>query len=414
MRLLVVTPHYPPDGGPSAPLFGLLCETLVRRGMDVTVIAAVPHYPSGRVLKEYRGHLVRRTEENGVRVLRVWVPSINRSRLLQRGLQFFCFQVGAAVSGFSRRYDIALFANPGLVVWLPFAVHAVLRRIPSVFSVYDVYPDVGIALGVFRGRAAISTVAALERFCLRHASFVRIISESFAPSLRRLGVPDSRLTLIYDYVDTELIKPLPRGNAFAAENGLLDRFVVLYAGNLGLSQGLENVLLAADLLSSYPDILFLFVGDGTGRSALLSEAQKRQLDNVRFLPFQPRPRLAEVLATANTSLVILKKGIGIQSQPSKVLSILASGRPLLASLDEQSAAADLVKRSAAGLWVPPDDPERLAEAVLTLRNAPERCEELGRNGRQYAERHHSVKSAAEQFESLFCVAIEERRSRRKK
>ena len=414
MRLLVVTPHYPPDGGPSAPLIGMLCETLARRGLDVTVIAAAPHYPSGRVLKEFRGRWIRSTEENGIHVLRVWVPSLNRSRLLQRALQFLCFQVGASLAGLSRRYDAALISNPGLEVWLPFAVHSVLRRTPSVFIVYDVYPDVGIALGIFRNRAVISAVAALERFCLRRAVCVRIISESFVPSLRALGVPASKLVLIYDYVDTDLIKPLPRENVFAAENGLSGRFVVLYAGNIGLSQGLENVLQVAERLSSCSDLLFVFVGDGAGREALVAAAQKRRLNNVRFLPYQPRVRLPEVLASADVSLVILKKGIGIQSLPSKIFPILASGRPLLASVDEQSATADLVKRSKAGICIPPEDPERLAEAVQTLRNSPEMCKEFGQNGRRHAIQHHSVESASARFEALFESAVENRHARKKR
>jgi colanic acid biosynthesis glycosyl transferase WcaI len=406
VRLLVVTPHYPPDGGPSAPLFGMLCETLARNGMDVTVIAGTPHYPSGRVARDFRGRLIKRTEENGVRVFRVWVPSVDRTRLFLRALQFICYQAGATIAGFSGRYDVALFSNPGLDIWLPFAVHVVMRRIPAVYSVYDVYPDVGIALGIFRSPGVIRAVAALERFCLMKAFSVRIISRSFVPPLRNLGVPDSKLVLISDYVDTEMILPLPRDNTFAAENGFTDKFVVLYAGNIGLSQGLENVLQAAERLSSYPDILFVLVGDGTGRAPLVAESLKRQLNNVRFLPFQPRARLAEVLASADVGLVILKKGIGIQSSPSKSLSILASGLPLLASVDEQSATADLVNRSSAGLCVPAEDAGRLAEAVLALRGAPELRKRYGRNGRQYAVQHHSVESAAEKFKSLFQAAIE--------
>lgn len=405
MRLLVVTPHYPPDGGPSAPLFSMLCEALVRRGMDVTVIAAVPHYPSGRVLDGFRGRWIRRSEENGVRVIRVGVPSVDRTRLPLRALQFVCFQAAAAVQGLFRRYDVALFSNPGMDVWLTFAVHAVLRRIPAVFAVYDVYPDVGIALGVFRSRAVISAVAALERFCLRHSASVRIISGSFAPALVRLGVPDSKLVLIDDYVDTELFKPLSRANSFSVENGLADRFVVLYAGNIGLSQGLESVLLAAERLRAVTDVLFLFVGDGTGRAALVAEAEKRKLGNVRFLPFQPRARVPEMLAAADVGLVILKKGIGVQSLPNKVLSLLASGRPLLASVDEDSAAADLLRSSEAGLRVPPGDPQGMADAILALRRAPELRDAMGRNGRRHAVQHHSVGSAAERFEELFRSAI---------
>jgi colanic acid biosynthesis glycosyl transferase WcaI len=383
----------------------MLCEALVRRGMDVTVIAAVPHYPSGRVLEGFRGRWVRRSEENGVRVIRVGLPSVDRARLPLRALQFACFQAAAAVQGLFRRFDVALFPNPGMDVWLPFALHAVLRRTPTVFAVYDVYPDVGISLGIFRSRAVIAAVSWLERFCLDHAAAVRIISGSFAPALRRLGVPDSKLVLIGDYVDTEMIRPLARTNGFSAENGLADRFVVLYAGNIGLSQGLENVILAAERLRSYPDILFLFVGDGSGREALLSQAGRSRLDNIRFLPFQPRARVPEMLAAADVGLVVLKKGIGVQSLPNKMLSLLASGRPLLASVEEDSAAADLLRSSEAGLRVPPGDPQGLADAVLALRRAPELRDTMGRNGRRHAVQHHSVGSAAERFEDLFRSAV---------
>jgi colanic acid biosynthesis glycosyl transferase WcaI len=207
-----------------------------------------------------------------------------------------------------------------------------------------------------------------------------------------------------------LITPLPRANTFAAENDLAEKFVILYAGNIGLSQGLENVLLAAEKLSARPDPFFVFVGDGIGKPALVAEAQKRRLTNVRFLPFQPRVRLPEVLASADVSLVILKKGIGIQSLPSKIFPILASGRPLLASVDEQSAVADLIKRSKAGICVPPEDPGRLAEAVETLRSSPEVCREFGRNGRRHALEHHSLGSAAVRFEAVIKAAAARRRS----
>ena len=405
MRLLVVTMFYPPDGGPSAPLFGMLCETLVRRGMDVTVIAATPHYPSGLVPKEFRRGWITRSEVNGVRLLRVRVPSFDRSNLRHRALQFLCFQIGAVVAGFSGRYDAALFSNPALDVWLPFAVHVVLRRTPAVFSIADVYPDVGVTLGIFRHPLVIAAVAALERFCLKHSASVRVISESFMPAMRRLGVPESKIALIYDYADTALIMPLSRANAFAAEAGLDGRFVVLYAGNIGLSQGLENVLEAADRLRSHPDILFVFAGDGAGRAALVAEAKRRNLDNVRFLPSQPRSRLPELLASADIGLVSLKKGVGVQSLPNKTLSLLSCGRPLLASVDESSATAALVRRSGAGLCVPPEDPVRLAESILALKQAPGRREEMGRNGRRHAERHHSPDRAAALFEGLFRAAV---------
>jgi colanic acid biosynthesis glycosyl transferase WcaI len=404
MQILIVTPHYLPDGGPSAPLYAMLCEALVQRGHQVTAVAAVPHYPSGQVLPEYRGWRATRIVENGVEVIRLPVPSVDRSKMLARLLQFAVFQLGAAGVTLFSHCDVVLLSNPALSTGMPLAIASLLRTRPVVYSIHDVYPNVGIALGVFRQRWVVALVEACERFSLTRASIVRILSESFAPSLTALGVPASKLVMIYDWVDTDLIKPLARDNDFAREHGLLDRFVVLYAGNIGLSQGLEYVVAAAERLAGQPDVRFVFVGDGAGHSRLVSLAAERNLTNVQFLPFQPRARLPEVLATADVSLVTLKKGIGLASLPSKSFSIFASGRPLVASVDLASDTARLVQRSGAGLCVPPEDDERLAQAISTLRQDASLRDTFGKNGRAFALEHHSPQSAAIRFEHLFRLA----------
>lgn len=405
MRLLVVTLMYLPDGGAGAPLYGMLCEGMARRGHEVTVIAAVPHYPSGRVPPAYRGKWLQRTRENGVDVVRVRVPSLDRSDLKQRLLQFLGYQLGAVLAGRKQDFDVALFANPALEVGLPFAFLSRLGRKPAVFSVHDVYPDVGITLGIFRHPAVVAAVGALERFCLQRSRYVRVLSESFIRPLGALGVPAAKIHLIYDWVDTELIRPLPRDNGFAREQGLSDNFVVLYAGNLGFSQGLEQVLLAAQLLQEQREIKFVLVGEGAGKESLMRQAARLALANVQFVPFQPRSRLPEVLATADVSLVPLQKNVGLASLPSKSFSILASGRPLIAGVDEASDTRRLVERSGGGLGIPPEDPAALAQAIVHLKENPDLRQQMGRRGRQYALRHHSSQAAAAAFEQLLQAAL---------
>ena len=405
MHVLMLVPHYEPDLGPSAPLFAMLGAGLAERGHQVTVITTVPHYPSGHVAAPYRGLKIWRSVENGVEVFRVPVPSLRRSSLSLRVMQFVCYQLGATWVGRSQQFDVALVANPALWVWLPFTWLIRRRRKPAVFAVFDVFPDVGVTLDVFRNRSVIGAVSQLERFCLRNSAVVSILSDSFRPGLRALGVPDEKMAVTYGWVDTDLIRPMPRSNLFAQEQQLVDSFVVLYAGNLGLSQGLENVLAASELLTSERDIRFVLVGDGAGRESLVREAAKRQLPNLRFLPFQSRQRLPEVMATASVSLVQLRKGIGADSLPSKIWSILASGRPILAAVDEGSEAWKLVMRAEAGLCVPPDNPAELARAVLTLKNDPGLRERLGENGRRWAERYNSPQAAAARHEALLAEAM---------
>lgn len=409
MRIMVAVPHYKPDGGPSAPLFTMLCEELARRGHQVTVLTAVPHYPSGQVPKEYRGKLRMQADENGVRIIRVALPSLDRSDLVRRIIQFASYQIGATLAGWNHKCDVFLTVTAALQVWLPFTFLSVLRRRPAVYSVHDIYPDVGVRLGVFRHKAVIHLVASLEDFCLKHAARVRILSESFKPGLLARGVAESKISLIYDWIDTDLFKPLPRDNDFAVEHDLVDRFVVLYAGNIGVLQGLEYVLEAANLLKDSDDIRFVFVGDGSARNALVEKADRLDLPNVKFLGYRPFAQMPEVLATADVSLVTLLRGSGFGALPSKSFAILASGRPMLASVDEGSETWNLVERAEAGLCTPPESPSRLAEAILTLKRDKALRQRLGRNGRIWVKRHHSPQSAAEQFEKLLLAAISSRK-----
>jgi colanic acid biosynthesis glycosyl transferase WcaI len=399
MRILIVTPYYAPDLGPSAPLVAMLAEDLTQLGHKVTVMAAVPHFPSGQVSPEYRGRLWQWSEEHGVRVCRVRVPSGRRANLRHRLLTFLVFQVSASLAGLRLAYDAALITNPALETGLPFALLAWLRRKPCLFSVWDLYPEVGVRLGIFRKPLARAVVGAIEDFCLRRAAAVQVLSEGFGPALQARGVAARRLVVIPPWLDTEFIRPLPRSNPFSCEHGLDGCFVVMYAGNLGLSQGLEGFLQAAQLLADQPSIQFVLVGDGANREALERQAAASQLDNVRFLPFQPRERLPEVLASADVSVVSLRPGTAGDSLPSKVFPLLASGRPIIAAVDEGSDVCRLVEHAGAGIGVPPADPRRLAEAIECLAGQPGLRDEMGRKARDYAVEHFHRRGAAERFEA---------------
>jgi len=400
MRVLIFGSHYEPDLGPSAPLYTMLCENLVKLGHQVTMITPVPHYPSGRVAMEYRGKLFWRSVEKGVEVIRIRLPSVDRSKLPLRFLQYIVYQLGTSWIGLSKKYDVVISGSSSLTAWLPFALLVVLRRKPSIYSVHDVYPKVGVTLGFFRHEPVIALVSAMERFCLNHAKRVRILSDSFRPDLHALGVSDQKMALVYDWVDTDLVQPMPRDNPFAREHDLVGKFVVLYAGNLGFSQALEHVLCAAEVLQTCRDINFVFVGDGASREHLVTETERRHLENVKFLPFQPRQRLPEVLASADVSLVSLQRGIGVSSLPSKTFSILASGRPVIACVDEGSETWNLIKQAEAGLCVPPETPSELVDAIFRLKENQPLRERTGQSGRCWAENHHSPQFAAKQIEKL--------------
>lgn len=397
MRILVITTFYAPDLGPAAPLYAMLCEDLVRLGHQVSVIATVPHYPTGRVAPQYRRGLIQRDECNGVDITRVRVPSLNRARLGQRLLTFVVFQCLCTIAGLRRDYDVVLVGNPALEVFVPFFVLVTLRRKPALFSVHDLYPEVGVRLGIFRHKPVIACIKAVEDYCLRRAACVRATSEGFRKAIQGRGVPLRRIVVVRDWFDPDFIKPLPRDNSFSARWNPDDCFIVLYAGNIGFSQGLETVLRAAALLSNGPKIQFLIVGDGAAKHALKEQAAIKGLANVRFVPFQPRELVPLVLASADISLICLKHGVSAYSVPSKVYSILASARPVVAAVDRRSDTWDLVQTAGCGVCVQPEDPDALAAAILDLSCNKALRDKLGSNGRDYVVANHGRMAAAQQF-----------------
>lgn len=402
MRILVVTPFYAPDLGPSAALYEMLCEELVHLGCEVSVISAVPHYPTGRVAKQFRGRLVRRELRHGVDVTRVWVPSVDRARLGLRLLSFFCYQVLAAVVGLICRYDLLLASSPALEVLLPVLALALVRRKPTIYSVHEIYPDVGVKLGVFRHRPVIKAIEWMERLCCRRARVVRVLSDGYKRVLESKGTPESKLAVIWDWIDTDFIRPLTRRNAFSTQWGLDESFVVMYAGNLGPTQGLQQVVEAAGLLAEEPAIRVVFVGDGPAKRGLQQSVERAGLRNVQFIPLQERELLPWVLASADVSLNTLKRGMSTDSVPSKCYSIMASGRPIIASVDQGSDTWNLVQRAGCGLCVESGDGRGLAGAVLDLFRDDAYRARLAAKGRSYVVSRHSKAAAGREFYNLVC------------
>jgi colanic acid biosynthesis glycosyl transferase WcaI len=302
---------------------------------------------------------------------------------------------------FSRsRWDVILCPNgsffSGLTAWLV----GKAKGIPFIYNVQDLYPDVPIRAGQLRNRHAIAALKAIEGFMYHKADHITVISPSFRDNLVSKGVPMEKISIIPNFVDTEFIRPLPKANSFAQQHGLSDKFVITHAGNLGYVYDLDTMLDAATLLSSQKDILFLIVGNGVAKPALEKKAHELKLDNVRFMPFQPRESLPWLRASSDVQVSLYKNGAATDSFPSKIYEIMASGRPLLASSDGDSGVATLVKTAECGLCVKPGETEHLAEAILDLYRNPALRETMGRRGRRYAEENHSKHAAVARYNEL--------------
>jgi colanic acid biosynthesis glycosyl transferase WcaI len=209
-------------------------------------------------------------------------------------------------------------------------------------------------------------------------------------------------------VDTAFIRPGERENAYRREHDLVGRTVVMYAGNVGLSQSLDLVVDAArELAGDHPEVVFVINGGGSALPDV--EARAAGSTNLRFVDMQPKARLPEVLAAADLHLVPLRRGLARSSVPSKLYSILAAGRPVLAAVDEGTEVARTVTRAEAGLAVPPDDPARFVAALRELLASPARLEAMGRAGRRFVEGWASPAAVGLAYAELFDELVVARR-----
>lgn len=401
LKILIITPHFPPDGGPSANLFYLLSKEFVKRGHCVDVVCAVPHYPTGIVQKNYKSLTIKGEKISGINVIHVPLLSLNRKNLYLRMIQFLMMQLGMTIASLRFCPDIVITSNPALQTGLPFLAINKIKNTKSIFSVHDFYPDVGIRLAIFRSKIIVKVVEYLELKCYKEADVIRVLSDSFVNLLRRYKVFNNKIELIYDWVDINYLKPYQKRNDFSIKFNLADTFNILYAGNIGYSQGLDIIIRAASLLKEKEDIRFVIVGDGAYKPVLAKLIEQSNLNNIVLIPYQKKEWLPLVLATGDIALVCLKKGVSFTSLPSKIYSILACGRPIIACLDKGSDSWNLIERARAGVCIPPEDPSGLVREIIEMKNNPGIREFLGKNGRNYCINYHSVESAADKFELLF-------------
>jgi colanic acid biosynthesis glycosyl transferase WcaI len=285
----------------------------------------------------------------------------------------------------------------GVAGWLA----AASRRAPFVFNIQDVFPDVAVELGAITNPRVIAAASWLERFLYRRADAVTVLSEDLRDNVARKlrGHRPERVEVIPNFVDTVRIAPAEPENSYRAEYGLGGRTVVMYAGNVGLSQSLDLVVDAARRHRGRDDLVFVINGGGSALEDLRREAA--DLDNLRFVPMQPRERLPEVLAAADLHLVPLRTGLARSSVPSKLYSILAAGRPVLASVDAGTEVATTIERAGAGVSVPPEDPDAFCAALDELLADPDRREAMGGSGRRFVEGWVSPAAVGEAYERLF-------------
>jgi glycosyltransferase involved in cell wall biosynthesis len=271
-----------------------------------------------------------------------------------------------------------------------------LRRVPFVFEVLDLWPAVPVALGVLTREPEIRAAEWLERRLYAAAARVVVCSEGMAASLRERGIPERKIVLVPNFADVEHFRPGLADPGFRARHGLDGKFVALYAGAMGISNGVGQLADAAAALREAGDdnVVIAVAGNGTERARL--EQQARDLPNLLMLPDVPRDEIPKVVGAADATMTVFAPVRALEvNSPNKFFDSLAAGKPTVVNVN--GWLRRLVEENRAGVYAPAGDARALANALRELAANPEAAAEMGRNARALAEREFAASLLADRF-----------------
>ncbi len=398
MRVLIHTMYYLPDMGSAPILMDELAASLAARGHRVEIITTVPRPPHNR---GYEGRLLVRENRNGVRVKRY--PTNFTVHPIGRLIAWTIYTLATFWNLRTvRRGDVVFLRLPPLQLGLTGILARRLRGASVILNIQDIHPDLSIEAGILRNPFAIKAAKAFEKLLYDGHDRIVVISDGFKRNLLAKSVPEAKISVIPNWVDTEFLRPLPKDNPVSRKYGLHDLFTVMYSGTISISsfETLVRILQAARFLAADPKIRVVIVGDGLKLPDLRARAEALKLPNVTFLPFQPYGDLPHLLASADALLVPLDKDKSFLSVPSKLYNFLAAGRPILGLATEASEVFQIIRDAECGLCAPPDDTVRIAAAIQSLKEAPALCSEMAARGRRLAEEMYSRRSVIDAFEKL--------------
>lgn len=411
MKILFVSQYYPPESNAPANRVSELAREWVRLGHEVTVLTTFPNHPEGRIYPGFRNGWPVTEDDQGVRVVRVPIYIAANRGFVRRSLAYLSFSVSAALFGIFRagRPDLVIGTSPQLLVGVSAAwLGAVFRR-PFVLEVRDLWPDSIEAVGALPpGHPVLKALHVVERWLYRRASAIAVVTESFRGVLTERGVDPARIAFLPNGLDGEFFGPEPRpGDPIGENDPFPGKYVVCFAGTVGMAHGLGTVLDAAERLHNKSEIVFLIVGDGAERKELEARVAASGLENVRFTGRIPRQQVAGLLRRADASLVMLRDSPLFHTVlPSKLFESMGCGRPILLGVDGE--ARRLVERAGAGLFFEPGSADALVHGIEQLRSDPARAAAMGRSGREFTLAHFGRKAIAGKYIAFLHTFFRER------
>ncbi|HKS83507.1 MAG TPA: glycosyltransferase family 4 protein [Candidatus Acidoferrales bacterium] len=382
MHILLFNEYYPPDTSATAKMAAQVAETLAQHHR-VTVVAGRPSYDPEEF---YPFALLRRETRNNVEVERVGSTAYPRHQMRRRVSNYLSYLALAVPRALALRPDVVLAMTDPPVAGIAGSYVARLGRRPFVYNIRDLYPDMAVGGDIVRPSRWVKGWEKMHRRALREAARVIVLGDDMRERILSKGIAPGRVVVVRDGTTFPSSSPERKDPIVQEIRGGFP-FVALHAGNLGFYGAWETLLAAARMLRNENSGL-VFIGEGANRAALQSAAA--DAPNVRFLPFRPAAEIPHVMAAGDVHVVTIRRGLEGVVVPSKLYSILAAGRPILAVAAPESDAVRIVMEFGCGMSADPDDPAAVAAALRALRNDPEKLADMGRRARETAAKYARV------------------------
>ena len=396
-RLLFLNRSFYPDVEATGQLLTELCQEL-ENDFEIHVICGNPLY---RKVKNRR--LITKTRFGNITIWRINSTTLPKEYLFARFVNLFSyFFLCFLWTFFIKKMDCVIAeTDPPLLASIAY-VYSRIRHSSFIYYSQDIWPHVGIVNRRMTNPIITKILKVVNGFLYHKANRIIVPGRDMKKRLEEENLlPPHKIEVVENWADPSKIFPVKReDNIFVKKHSLENRFVVMYSGNIGLSQDLENIIYLADSLKRFQDILFVLVGEGASKGKLMKMSSSLGLKNVKFITFQEKKDLKFSLSAAHIHLILLKKGMKGIIVPSKVYGVMASGRPFIAAVDKESEVDKIVEEFHCGIVAQPSHVDELRKAVLWAFNNRERIRKMGEKGRKALESHYSRKICTQKLKKI--------------
>lgn len=405
MHILFITDNFYPEGNAIASRVYERACYWVEWGHKVTVITSAPNFPEGKIYPGYKNKWYQIEIIKGIEVVRVKTFIKSNKGFFLRIIDFLSFMIPAFLAGLIQDKPDAIAAtSPQFFGAISACILSKFKSVPFLLEVGDIWPASIVGVGAMRESLFIRFLEKIEMWLYKFSNKIIVVSPFFKEDLIERGVPKNKIEVILNGVDLSKFTPQTKNIALSKKYNLNENsFVVGYIGTLGMAHGLHNVLMVADILKEVKNIKFIFVGGGAEREKLITIAKKMQLDNTVFIPPQPKERIINFWSLCDIALVHFRNSpVFSASIPSKMFEAMGMGLPIVLC-GPRGAASQIVLNDNAGIWVHPEEPNKLAEAILSLFHDKKKLNCFAKESAYSATRHTRGMQAKYFLDSLLNI-----------